>query len=156
MGKARPFAEIDKYLSSSSLVVGEDVLGLGFVTDEEVDSLTRSARLVVSTSLYEAGCGPALDAWQFGVPVAFSNIPPFAEQLEALGVEAWVFDPKDPRDIARVVSQALADQERSLAMAERSKQAIADHTWRQAGEGYLRIFEQALEHYRSSVGGDSP
>lgn len=152
-GKARPFADVDKYLSSSSLVVGEDVLGLGFVTDEEVDSLTRSARMVVSTSLYEAGCGPALDAWQFGVPVAFSNIPSFVEQLEALGVEAWVFDPRDPPDIARVLSDALADREGSLAMAARSKQAIAGHTWRRAGEGYLRIFEQAMKHYRSTIAG---
>jgi len=148
-GTVRSFAEVDEFLASSSLIVGEDVLGLGFVTDEEVDTLTRSARTVVSTSLYEAGCGPALDAWQFGVPVAFSNIPPFVEQLEALGVEAWTFDPRDPEDIARVLARALAEREVSLAMAARSKEAISGHTWQRAAEAYLRVFEQALEHYRA-------
>ena len=156
MGKVRSFEDVDRYLESSSLVVGEDVRGLGFVTDDEVDSLTRSARLVVSTSLYEAGCGPALDAWQFGVPVAFSNIPPFVEQLEALGVEAWSFDPRDPEDIARVLSSALADWNESLAMAARSRTAIATHTWSRAGKEYLTVFERAAERYHHLGADRSP
>ena len=151
-GQVRSFEQVDRYLSSSSLTLGEDVRGLGFVTDEEVDSLTRSARVVVSTSLYEAGCGPALDAWQFGVPVAFSNIPPFVEQLDALGVEAWTFDPRDPEDIARVLAGALANWNEALAMAARSRDAIAGHTWLRAGTEYLRIFERAVEHYRGLNG----
>jgi glycosyltransferase involved in cell wall biosynthesis len=151
LGKQRwpSFEKVDEFLVTSSLVMGQDVHALGFVTDEEVDALTRSARLVVSTSLYEAGCGPALDAWQFGVPVAFSNIPPFIEQLEALGVEAWSFDPRNHEDIARVISRALAERGESLAMARRSQKAIRRYTWKQAAEGYLRAFEQAVDHYRT-------
>jgi glycosyltransferase involved in cell wall biosynthesis len=145
------FAEVDEYLSTSSLVLGEDIRGLGFVTDEEVDALTQSARLVASTSLYEAGCGPALDAWQFGVPVAFSNIPPFVEQLDALGVEAWTFDPRDPEDIARVIWRALTEREESLAMAARSREAIKRYTWNQAAQGYMRVFGQAIDHYRTRL-----
>lgn len=143
------FEKVDEFLASSCLVMGEDIRGLGFVTDEEVDALTRSARLVLSTSLYEAGCGPALDAWQFGVPVAFSSIPPFVEQLEALGVEAWTFDPRDHHDIARVISRALAEREESVAMAARSREAIKRYTWKQAAEGYLKAFDQATDHYRA-------
>jgi glycosyltransferase involved in cell wall biosynthesis len=149
-GKVRSFAAVDKFLVSSSLKLGQDVVGLDFVTDEEIDALTQCARLVVSTSLYEAGCGPALDAWQFGVPVAFSDIPPFLEQLEVLGVEAWTFDPRNPRDVARVLARALSEREVSLAMATRSKEAISGHSWQRAGEAYLRIFEQAIEHHRRS------
>lgn len=148
-GKWASFAEADAYLAQSGLNLGTDVRGLGFVTDEEVDALTQSARVVVSTSLYEAGCGPALDAWQFGVPVAFSNIPPFVEQLDALGVEAMVFDPRDPDDIARVVWSAMTDREASLAMAARSKTAIAGHSWERAAAAYLGVFQDAIEHYRS-------
>jgi glycosyltransferase involved in cell wall biosynthesis len=152
MGKVRSFEDVDSFLRSSVLTLADDVRGLGFVTDEEVDSLTRSARMVVSTSLYEAGCGPALDAWQFGVPVAFSRIPPFVEQLEALGVEAWTFDPRDPRDIARTLMSAADDRGQSLAMAARSRVAIASHTWARAGKQYLEIFERAAERHRSGRG----
>lgn len=151
-GKWPSFAEADAYLAKSNLIVGADVRGLGFVTDEEVDALTQSARAVVSTSLYEAGCGPALDAWQFGVPVAFSDIPPFVEQLDALGVEALVFDPKNPDDIARVIWSALTDREAALAMAARSRVAITGHTWERAAAAYLGIFRDAIRHYRSHGG----
>ncbi len=147
-GKWPELAELDKFLATSSLVLGEDVRGLGFVTDEEVDALTRSARLVVSTSLYEAGCGPAMDAWQFGVPVAFSNIPPFVEQLAHFGTEAWTFDPRDPEDIARTLQRALSEGDESLAMAARSKEAIMPHTWKLTAEGYLEAFGRAIDHYR--------
>jgi glycosyltransferase involved in cell wall biosynthesis len=143
--------EADRFLESSDLVLGRDVRALGLVTDEEIDALTRSATLVVSPSLYEAGCGPALDAWQFGVPVAFSNIPPFLEQLDALGVEAWSFDPKDPEDIARVIARALDDRGESLAMAARSKEAIAHYTWKIAAAGYMEAFRRAIEHYRAGL-----
>lgn len=156
MGKVRSFEDVDKFLSSSSVKMGEDVRGLGYVTDAEVDSLTRSARMVVSTSLYEAGCGPALDAWQFGVPVAFSNIAPFVEQLDALGVEARTFDPNDPEDIARVLAAGLANWRESLAMAARSRESIASHTWAHAGKQYLAIFERAAGHYRRPKGIPSP
>ena len=148
-GKWSTLGEIDKFLASSSLVLGEDVRGLGFVTDEEVDALTRSARLLVSASLYEAGCGPAMDAWQFGVPVAFSNIPSFLEQLDGLGVEAWTFDPRDPEDMARVISRALSEREESLAMAARSREAIKPYTWKRTAESYLMVFGRAIDHYRN-------
>jgi len=136
--------EMNAFLEASSLRVGKDVLGLGYVSDEEVDALTRMAGLVVSTSLYEAGCGPALDAWQFGVPVAFSAIPPFLEQLEALGTLAWTFDPTDPETIAGTLREAWENECESQRMATASQRAISRYTWREAAEGYLAIFREVL------------
>jgi glycosyltransferase involved in cell wall biosynthesis len=140
---------VDTFLSESALELGRDVRGLGYVSDEEVDGLTQSARLVVSTSLYEAGCGPALDAWQFGVPVAFSNIEPFVEQLDVLGVEAWRFDPNDPQNIADVLAQALEDEETSASMAIRSRAAIEKYTWAEAAASYIEVFHTAVRRYNA-------
>ncbi len=150
-GSMASLADVDAFLASSSLVLGEDVRALGFVTDEEVDALTRSARCVVSTSLYEAGCGPALDAWQFGVPVAFSDIPPFIEQLDEFGVEARTFDPHDPEDIADALDRVLGDREEALAMAGRSRAAMAAYTWEAAAAGYGQAFEDAIARSRGAT-----
>jgi glycosyltransferase involved in cell wall biosynthesis len=136
-------SNLKDFLASSSLELGRDVCGLGYVSDEEVDALTRMAGLVCSTSLYEAGCGPALDAWQFGVPVAFSAIPPFLEQMVALGTSAWTFDPNDPEDIARAITLAFTDSARSQEMALSSARGIASHTWDEVARAYLGILEQA-------------
>jgi len=141
-------ARLREFVRGSSLVIGEDVLALGYVTDEEVDCLTRNAALVVSTSLYEAGCGPALDAWQAGVPVAFSRIPPFLEQMETLNVSAWVFDPLDPVDIANTIGEALRDSETSALMVKASKAAIASLTWGTVAQGYLSAYRCAIDARR--------
>lgn len=150
-GKWPSLADVDELLSHGILELGRDVIGVGFVTDEEVDALTRSARIVVSTSLYEAGCGPALDAWQSGTPVAFSRIPPFMEQLTALGVEAWLFDPQRPEEIAEVLGEALAEYDETERMASRSRAAIGGYTWQTAARGYAAVFSAAMAH-RSSRG----
>jgi len=77
-----------------------DVLGLGYVSNDQIDALIAHAAVVVNPSLYEAGNGPGVDAWSHGVPVAMSDIPSFREHLDVQGVRAVLFDPRDPADIA--------------------------------------------------------
>jgi glycosyltransferase involved in cell wall biosynthesis len=144
-----PYVEDARRLLGSGLIrLGEDVKVLGYVDDQTVDVLTRSAGLVCSTSLYEAGCGPALDAWQFGVPVAMSRIPSFEEQMRRFGTEAWLFDPNDPHDIAEAMARALEQTDLSRGMAIRSQAAISTYTWDGAAGEYLDIFRRVLARSR--------
>jgi glycosyltransferase involved in cell wall biosynthesis len=140
-----PAYAVNKVAVEAGLVRGDDYLALGYVSNMEVDALTCGANAMISASLYEAGCGPAMDAWQAGVPVVFSDIPPFREQLDRFGVEAWVFDPLDPIDIADKIESAVHDRSAALAMAARSKSAFSRYTWFDTAEGYYRVFEEAAE-----------
>ncbi|MHB1340737.1 MAG: glycosyltransferase [Coriobacteriia bacterium] len=137
-------AQIEAYIIKEGLKEGEDYLALGYVDEDTVDELTRAADLVVSASLYEAGCGPALDAWRLGAPVAFSNIPPFMEQMHHFGVEAYVFDPADTLDISRAIRAALTNKHESREMARRSQQGILQYTWNEVAAGYMVAFRAAL------------
>jgi glycosyltransferase involved in cell wall biosynthesis len=74
-------------------VAPQDVYGLGYVSNDQIDALIECASVVVNPSLYEGGNGPGFDAWARGVPVAMSHIPPFLEHLREHGVRAAVFDP---------------------------------------------------------------
>jgi glycosyltransferase involved in cell wall biosynthesis len=135
-----------RLLRDEGLVLGVDVFPLGYVSDVEVDALIRKASLVVSPSLYEAGSGPGLDAWANGTPVAFSNIPPFIEHLDFLGVHAFVFDPLDPVNIADTLHEALSS-ERSAAIAAESRAAIARRTWEQIASEYADAFQLAVDTF---------
>jgi glycosyltransferase involved in cell wall biosynthesis len=137
-------SSIEHALRDCSLERGADYLPLGYVSNADVDALTAGADAVVSASLYEAGCGPAMDAWQAGVPVAFSNIPPFVEQLQRFGVEAWVFDPRDPADVAAKIGSAVFDRETSQHMVERSKRAFASYDWDDVARGYMDVFRECV------------
>jgi glycosyltransferase involved in cell wall biosynthesis len=136
--------ELNEYLRSSDLRTGVDVMPLGYVSDHEVDALTQGATVVVSASLYEAGCGPANDAWQAGVPVAFSRIPPFVEQTEVMGVQAWLFDPNDPQDIADKVREILGDPAIVARATAESQARLSMLTWDGVATGYHQVFERAL------------
>lgn len=123
-----------------------DVIGLGYVTNLQIDALIQCATVVVSTSLYEAGCGPGLDAWNRGVPVAMSNIPAFTEHLEVQGVRAQVFDPKSPVDIAEKIDYILSYPEEARADALYSQERMNVYDWSFVAQKYIDVFEKAAAH----------
>jgi glycosyltransferase involved in cell wall biosynthesis len=88
-------------------------------TDELVSLLQRAAALVFP-SLYEGFGLPPLEAMACGCPVASSNA---AALPEVVGDAALLFDPRDPRAIARAVLELLEDSEpwveRGIARAAR-------------------------------------
>lgn len=143
--EADPIHRLNELIAEYDLERFVDYYPLGYVSNEDVDALTAGADVSVSASLYEAGCGPAMDAWLAGVPVAFSAIPPFLEQMERFGVDAWVFDPYDPKDVADKIEHAVFDKDTTTGMVERSLHAFDRYTWDDVARGYYEVFAQAAE-----------
>jgi glycosyltransferase involved in cell wall biosynthesis len=129
----------------TGLELGKDVFTLGYVNDSDADALIAGAELLVAPSRYEAGSGPALDAWALGTPVAMSAIPPFLEHLDFLGVRAATFDPEDEGSIAEAIVEMLARPDAARDMARESKAAIARYTWADVAKGYREAFDAAVE-----------
>jgi glycosyltransferase involved in cell wall biosynthesis len=140
--------------SESGLRLGRDVFALGYVADPDADALIAGARLLVAPSLYEAGSGPAVDAWSLGTPVVFSGIAPFAEHLECLGVAAEMFDPDSPDDIGRVILRVLGEPSRMTEMAEQSMEAMSRYTWADVARGYRLVLEAAIAQGSANHGGE--
>jgi glycosyltransferase involved in cell wall biosynthesis len=124
-----------------------DVLGLGYVTNLEINSLIACASAVVNCSLYEAGNGSGVDAWACGTPVAMSNIPSFLENLAVLDVRASVFDPRSPEDIASKIAFILDRPECIEADVAHSMNSMSKVNWDQVGNLYMRVFENAVRNF---------
>ena len=123
----------------------KNVIGLGYVSDIDLDFLISKARIVVNTSLYEAGNGSGLDAWYIGTPVAMSNIPPFREHLSFLKVKAEIFDPNKPKDIAIKISKILNfSQSKRLKMIKSSKKNIQKVQWGNIVNDYYNLIFKLL------------
>lgn len=131
-------------LSESGLRYGTDLMSLGYVSDQDADALIAGAHMLVAPSLYEAGSGPALDAWSLGTPVAMSAIPPFVEHLSFLGVAAETFDPTDVDDMATTILRMLGDDGILQSMAEHSAVAMSRYTWSDVAAGYREAFDVAI------------
>jgi glycosyltransferase involved in cell wall biosynthesis len=141
--------ELNAVVDTEGLVRGEDLIAPGYVSDADMDALIKGASLVVAPSRYEAGSGPALDAWKLGTPVAASSIPPVIEQLVTLHTEAIVFDESDPEAIAAALVEGLSGSDAVAGMVARSKAAIDAYGWADVAEGYLHVFELAIERGRA-------
>lgn len=122
-----------------------DVIGLGYVSNHQIDALIQSADAVISTSLYEAGNGPGLDAWSHGTPVIMSDIPSFSEHLNVLGVKAWLIDPYNANDIAEKIQFVLENYDRAKDAAMQSLENLRVHTWEKVATRYYEIFSSVMK-----------
>ncbi len=116
-----------------------NILGLGYIPNNAVDVLIRNATLVISTSLYEAGSGPATDAWLNGVPVIISNIQSHKDQIAFFGIQCNLFDPTDPNDIHEKLSYALRNLDELRLQSQTASEMLSQYTWESVGRQYFDI-----------------
>jgi glycosyltransferase involved in cell wall biosynthesis len=126
-----------------------DVIGLGHVSNLQMNALIQGAKIVVSSSLYEAGNGPGTDAWARGVPVAMSNIPAFLEHIKKQDLRAKVFDPRDPKDIAKKLSEILDNPTAAHIDATHSAKMIAAFPWEKTARQYFDVFLEAIAQFNN-------
>ncbi|MCW3068932.1 MAG: glycosyl transferase group 1 [Solirubrobacterales bacterium] len=123
--------------------VGEDVRLLGQLSTQELDSLYALADCVVLPTLHEGFGLPVLEAMARSVPVACSDIPALRE---VAGEAALYFDPREPRQIAARITEAIDDTPLTRGLREQGRMRAAGFTWSASAE-------KTLASYRRAVGG---
>ena len=122
-----------------------DVKGVGLVSEEELVAILKNAKLLLNVSLCEAACGSGLDAWQLGIPTAISEIPPYIEQVEFLGVKTEFFNPKNSETIAESILRILDNPDYAKKNAEISRKALHMYTSKDVAEKYINIFKKHIK-----------
>lgn len=123
-----------------------DVIGLGYTSNEFMDALIIGAELLISSSIYEEMCQPAMDAWMFGTPTVLSDIPPFREHEKNIGVKSAYFDPMNPNDIANTLHYCLSNSDEMHQNAIVSREKMKKYTWENVCRSYLNVFRKAIEN----------
>jgi len=131
-------------LTANSPQTEYNIRGMGYQSNEVLDLLIKNASLLVSPSIYEAICTPAMDAWNFGVPTAISDIPPFREHERIWGIRSAFFDPMNPLDIADTIERYLNNPEQAKADGLISQQRMNAYHWGLVAKGYMDIFQKAI------------
>lgn len=113
----------------------------GYVSNAELQSLYRQARLCVVPSLYEGFGLPILEAMCFGVPVVSSN----AASLPEVGADAVAyFEPTDVNDMSRVIGSVLQDAGLQRTLSMKGYERLNQFSWERTAAETLKLYRQVI------------
>ena len=114
---------------------------LGFVSDEALMALYRSAECVVMPSKYEGFGLPVLEAMQVGTPVICAR----TSSLPEVGGDAviWV-DPDDDQALAGALVELLADRDARARLGMAGRARASQFSWDETARRTLLAMDEAI------------
>jgi len=122
---------------------GDDrVTVLGYVSNDQLAGLYRSASAFVFPSLQEGFGLTPVEAMSCGCPVVVSRV---SSMPEACGDAAVYIDPLSVDSIADGLMQVLGDQTVSTRLIAAGYRRAKELTWEACAERHLRLFEEVSQ-----------
>ena len=117
----------------------ERIRFLGRVSDEQLVRLYNQAECFVFPSLYEGFGLPPLEAMACGCPVLVSDIP---VEREVCGDAAKYFNPLEPSEILRIITQYLCDADViKEKMRQKGYENIKRFSWEKSATMLMEIIK---------------
>ncbi len=131
--------ETHDYIRRAGL--GERVMALGYVPEEELVRLYQAADVFLFPS-FEEGFGlPVLEAMAFGIPVVAAR----TSSLPEVGGDAALYvNPHDEQEISEQVVRVAEDEALREQMIQRGLERVKQFTWRRTAEETLRVYDEVL------------
>ena len=111
---------------AAALGVGDRIRFGAYVSRGELQILYRLARGLVMPSRFEAGSAPVGEAFALGCPVACSAVTSLPAQTDG---GALLFDPDDPREVAKAMWRLWTEPDTRKALVERGREVAKRYTW---------------------------
>ena len=119
-------------------LAAEQLKLVGYVSDEDLRSLYRTATVFVFPSLHEGFGLPVLEAMACGAPVIASNT---SSLPEVVGNPDALFDPLDVASIADKLAHVLSDSAFRRALSDRGLKQVAEFSWEKTASRALAALE---------------
>ena len=113
------------------------ILITGFISEEELDDLYKSANLFVFPSLYEGFGLPPLEAMKRGLPVVASNatcIP------EILGDAAIYFNPSDIDYMEEKIKKVLTNNNLRELLIQKGFEQVKKYNWSKMAQETIKNY----------------
>jgi glycosyltransferase involved in cell wall biosynthesis len=109
----------------------------GIIREADLPALYTLADVFAFPSLAEGFGLPALEAMACGTPVVAASSPTVSE---VVGDAALTFNPRDPRELATRLADALADPALRTALTQRGLERARMFTWERVASATLRAY----------------
>ena len=124
-----------------SLGVEDRIIFTGFLPWEALNSAYVRSDVVINSSVLEGFGITVLEGWQFRKPVIISSAAGVAELAED-GVNSYIFDPSDPKELAEKIDAVLSNPKRADKIAQRGRETVeqchVDNTAKQIWDIFMR------------------
>lgn len=137
--------EFFQMVEDYDLEMGEDVINLGVLEEEEVPLLYQAADCFVFPSVQEGWGLVALEALVSGIPTVVSNIPVFHEFLTH-GKDALFIEPDNAQQFAAAMIGTIVNREQRSRLISEGLLTASNFSWedtaRQHEQFYLEIMKE--------------
>ena len=123
--------------------MGESVIKLGYVNDEDMPFVYNLADLFVYPSLYEGFGLPPLEAMACGCPVITSNTSSIPEVVGEAGV---MVDPYNIEDLAKAMYKVLTNAKLKEDMVEKGLHRAKHFNWDKCAKETLDVLEDVYSN----------
>jgi glycosyltransferase involved in cell wall biosynthesis len=134
---------------TDKLGVQGNVIFSGYLSDGELATVLKRARVFVFPSLYEGFGLPILEAMQAGVPVVSSNA---ASLPEVCGDAALLFNPRSPADLTATLEKLLLNPKLCAEFVAKGHANLEHFSWKFTAERTLQVYRQVFSESSSALG----
>ncbi len=122
--------------------LSNEVKFLGIVPESDLISLYKNTTLVVIPTLYEAGSGPLYEAMRYNTPVICARTTSLPETMSN---DEFMFNPKDPENIAELIQKGINDSEFRRRNIENSKLRMEYFKNLDSGKFFIYVYKLLME-----------
>lgn len=136
-GNGAYYKEVLSFVEENNLK--EEVIFLGFVNDNQLSFLYKNAKTFIFPSLIEGFGMPVLEAMDCGLPVITSIDSALSE---VAGGSALLVDPKDPKEISRVMEKVAFDDKLRDDLIEMGDRRVIDFSWKRCAGQFIALINK--------------
>lgn len=115
----------------------DNVVLTGEVSDQELANYYQHALFFIFPSLTEGFGLPAIEALNYGLPVAASSV---SSLPEVLGEAAYYFDPHNIDEITQAIAIMATDDKLRNQLKEKAATQVKKFSWQKMAEEILKIY----------------
>lgn len=131
------FPEISQTVETLGL--GDQVLFMGYVPDEDLVKFYNAADLFVFPSLYEGFGLPPLEAMACGCPLISSNTSSLPEVVGDAGI---TLDPEDCEGFTKAMYQVMTSPALQEEMSQQSLERAKLFSWKKTAEETWKVYQE--------------
>jgi glycosyltransferase involved in cell wall biosynthesis len=134
-------ANLEVMKTIEDLELGEKVIWLGYIDDEDMPSLYSGAELFVMPSYYEGFGLPLLEAMSCGTPVIASNVTSIPEVVGNAGI---LVSPDDVDELTQSMMTLLKDKKKRNALIEKGLERSRTFSWEKCAKETVDVYKDLL------------